>query len=141
MGTETTSRDSHPHKPNNETISPLPIPHRNTNPMLPLLGLPSDPLSLSGNASPSMVGFSIPQKGIEIRASRYLVEVELPVLPAVAGGYGGRSGGREMGKRGEESVCEEEAEEEEAGERSESFHSSFGSEHASVYSLVVGSYP
>lgn len=68
------------------------------------------------------------------------MEVELPVLSAVAGGYGRRSGGRKVGKRGEESVCEEEAEEEEAGERSESFDSSFGSESASVYSLVVGSY-
>lgn len=68
MGTETTSRNSHPHKPNNETISPLSIPHRYTNPMLPLVGLPSDPLPLSWSASPSVVDFSIPQKGIEIRA-------------------------------------------------------------------------
>lgn len=69
MGTETTSCDSHPHKPNNETISSLPILHRNPNPMLPLVGLPSDPLSLFADASPSMVDLSIPEKGFEIGPS------------------------------------------------------------------------
>ena len=143
MGAKTPSSNPYPNQPHkhNHTTSSLSVLYLQPNPLLPQLGLSSNPMQqVQLNlpfSSPKMGFLSFPEKGLQIWAPTDLMEVQVPIPTASTVDSGKGSWGSAVGWRTKETVCEEEAEQKTTRKWCSPFDSYLGSKSFLVLSSAL----
>ena len=143
MGAKTPSSNPYPNQPHkhNHTNSSLSVLYLQPNPLLPQLGLSSNPMQqVQLNlpfSSPKMGFLSFPEKGLQIWAPTDLMEVQVPIPTASTVDSGKGSWGSSVGWRTKETVCEEEAEQKTTWKWCSPFDSYLGSKSFLVLSSAL----